>query len=31
MGSGTDSERAIIERVLANHAKHPYAHGEIDR
>jgi hypothetical protein len=31
MGTGIDSDRAIIERILADYAKYPYAHGEIER
>ena len=31
MGTGIDSDRAIIEWILADYAKYPYSHGEIER
>jgi len=31
MDTGIESDRDIIERILAEHAKYPYAYGEIDR
>ena len=31
MGTGIESDRTIIERILTHHAKYPYSYGEIDR
>ena len=31
MDTGLESYRAIIERILTEYAKYPYAYGEIDR